>query len=97
MKFNIDIILYKEQFRLKLGLIPLLLSKASIIVLILCILLFDMVKVPVFYGMLMMLYYKFLFNKTRDGYQMDNVLYQALSDFNKSLRNHIKQNRFSNQ
>lgn len=93
MKFNIDTILYKEQFRLKLGLIPLLLSRASIIVLISCCIVFDTIKIPVAYGMLMMLYYKFLFNKTRDGYQMDNFLYKFISNFNKTLRSKIKQNK----
>lgn len=93
MKINIDTILYKEQFRLKLGLLPLIFSKASIVVLLFCFLSFDTLQAPLVYGILMMLYYKFFFNKTRDGYQMDNMVYKILSDFNTSLRNRVRQKR----
>lgn len=87
---SIDTILYKEQFRLKLGLTSLVFSKVSIITFIVCFIFFDELKFLVAYGMLMILYYKFIFNKTHDGDQMDNIVYNFLSKLNTTMRNKIK-------
>lgn len=85
-KYDIYTILYKEQYRLKLGIIPLVLSKISIIAGVVCFYYFDLQNAFFIYGILLITYYKFAFNQTKDGQQLDSFVYVWLAKFNKVLR-----------
>ena len=85
-KYDIYTILYKEQYRLKLGFFPLILSKASLVIGVVCYFLFEGQNCFLAYGALLVLYYKAMFNLTKDGQQLSSFVYVYLAKFNKILR-----------
>ncbi|PAF46598.1 hypothetical protein BKH41_08825 [Helicobacter sp. 12S02232-10] len=85
-KINIHDVLYKNQFRLKLGIKPLLLSRASFILFAFAYFLFDGINFLLTYSVSMLLYYKFFYSLTRDGYQYDVFGYLIFIMFIKKIR-----------
>lgn len=85
-KYDIYTILYKEQYRLKLGFLPLILSKGSLVIAIASYWFFDGQSVFLAYGVLLLLYYKAIFNLTKDGNQLSSFVYVWLAKLNKTLR-----------
>lgn len=85
---NTHTTIYKEQYNLKLGIRNLALSKASFIIGAILFMIFDGLILYVAYSCIMLLYYKFFFMQTRNGFQYNNLVFKYLILFNKKLRKH---------
>lgn len=84
---DVHTILYKEQFRLKLGFDYLLASGWAIIFLIVIILLdMNLEKAGSIYIFGLIMIYKYVFNYTRDGYYYEPIVYKYLSILMKKIR-----------
>lgn len=78
--------LYKEQFRLKLGVVYLFASGFNVVALILCYCVYrtsTLDKAITIYLLLVILYYKFGFKFTKDGGFYDMFIFRVLSRFQK--------------
>lgn len=91
--------LYKDQFRLKLGIVYLFCSGFNVLAIIIAYLLigtYSLEKIIMMYLVAMLLYYKFGFKYTKDGGFYRVFLLKVFSDFksrvNKALRKNLKEN-----
>ncbi len=86
-KKTLDRILYDEQYRLKLGLFYLLATKEVIGIILFVGLVFDSGYTQVgLGGMAILFYYRFFFEKSRDGDQVDIFFYRFSSNLKKAIR-----------
>lgn len=84
---DIHNIIYKEQFRLKLGFDYLLASSWAIGLLVAMIFLdMNVEKTGSIYIFGLVVIYKYLFNYTRDGYYYEPIVYKQLSKLMKKIR-----------
>lgn len=80
-------ILYKEQFRLKLGFDYLLASGWAIALLVVMIFLdMSMEKTGSIYLFGLIIIYKYVFNYTRDGYYYEPIIYKYMSKLMRKIR-----------
>lgn len=88
---SIDRVLYDEQYRLKLGIFYLFSTKEVLVIMLICIALFDSVSARVAIGGLAILfYYRFSFDKSRDGDQVDIFLFRILTILKKNIRKRVR-------
>lgn len=88
--------LYKDQFRLKLGIVYLFCSGFNLIMLSVCYALY-MYKYGVgfimsLYFISMLIYYRFGFKHTRNGENFNVFILRTLSDFNIKINNILRKN-----
>lgn len=84
---DVHTILYKEQFRLKLGFDYLLASGWAIGFLVALVFLdMSVEKTGSIYIFGLMIIYKYVFGYTRDGYYYEPIIYKLLSKFMKKIR-----------
>jgi len=91
--------IYKEQFRLKLGIVYLFASGFNILALIVCYFInknSTLDKAVTIYLLVMVLYYKFWFKQTKDGGYYRVFMFRVFSDFKrktfKILREILQEN-----
>ena len=93
-------IIYKEQYRLKLGVVYLVCTGFNILALLIFYLIhksglaFDFTAL--IYMATITIYYKFVFNLTRDGRHFDSFVLKFLSELNAKTDKKLRENLTSN-
>lgn len=96
-KHKIYNILYKEQYRLKLGIVYLLGTQANFIALIVVFLAIKseyttLDIITTCYMIFMLVYYRAFFNYTKDGHQNRIFMFKIVSDFIRRVNKKLREN-----
>lgn len=96
-KHKVYNILFKEQYRLKLGIPYLLGTRANFIALIMVFLAtyFKYATLDIIatcYIVFMIIYYRAFFNYTKDGHQNRIFIFKAVSDFMRRINKKLREN-----